>query len=183
MPEKLTFTYNNDTDLAENLDELQLHHPEIFKQTFVDWTKNTATSNVKPTNSVTYEQYEKDIQATPTQNNGSDISQLTMGVYELPSGEIYVVKPNRDKTRLYAKKLVEAPSDRLTETGQRVSFDFEYERGAIYTIRPEYKMSLERGKELMIRYGRCIICGRRLKVAESVERGIGPICIKYFRGN
>ena len=104
-----------------------------------------------------------------------------IGVYELPNGEIYVVKPNRAKTRVYAMKLVESPSERLTETGTHVKFDFVYEKGAIYKIKPEYKMDIERAKELMIRYGRCIVCGRRLKVAESVERGIGPICIKYFK--
>jgi hypothetical protein len=103
------------------------------------------------------------------------------GVYELPSGEIYVVKPNREGTRVYAKRLVETPSDRLTEQGEHVKFDFVYESGAVYKLRPEHQMSVTRAKELMIRYGRCIVCGRYLKVAESVERGIGPVCIKYFR--
>lgn len=116
-----------------------------------------------------------------TEEKTPNISTLEMGVYELPSGEVYVVKPNREKTRLYAKKLVEASSDRVTETSKRVPFDFVYERGAIYRIKPEYRMSIERGKEFMIRYGRCIVCGRFLKVAESVERGIGPVCIKAFR--
>jgi len=104
-----------------------------------------------------------------------------IGVYELPTGEIYVVKPNRAKTRLYAKKLVET-TERLTKQGKRVDFDFVYERGAIYKLKPQHKMFIERAKRLMIRYGRCIVCGRRLKVAKSVERGIGPVCIKYFRG-
>lgn len=108
--------------------------------------------------------------------------ELKPGVYELPTGEIYVVKFNRKGDRLYAKRLVEAPSERLTEQGARVDFDFKYEAGAVYTIRPEYQMELEKAKALMIRYGRCIVCGRRLKVAESVERGIGPVCITYFRG-
>ena len=104
------------------------------------------------------------------------------GVYKMPAGEIYVVKPNRTKTRVYAKRLVEAPSERLTEEGETVKFDFVYEKGAIWDIREEYRMGIEEAKKLMIRYGRCIVCGRRLKVAKSVERGIGPVCIKYFRG-
>lgn len=105
---------------------------------------------------------------------------LTVGVYELPTGEIFVVKPNRAKTRLYAKKMIET-TERITETGKVVNFDFIYAPGAIYKLKPENKMSLERAKQLMIRYGRCIACGRKLKVAQSVERGIGPVCIKYFR--
>jgi hypothetical protein len=103
------------------------------------------------------------------------------GVYELPTGEIFIVKPNKEKTRVYAKKLVEAPSKRITETGQTVDFDFIYEPGAIYQLKTEHLMPLERAKQLMIKYGKCIVCGRRLKVAVSVERGIGPTCIKFFR--
>lgn len=106
---------------------------------------------------------------------------LKSGVYELPTGEIYVVKPNREHTRLYAKKLVEAPTKRLTETGEHVDFGFVYEPGAIYKLLPEHQMSLEQAKKLMIKYGKCIVCGRHLKVAQSVEQGMGPVCIKYVR--
>lgn len=100
------------------------------------------------------------------------------GVYETKDG-IFVVKPNKDKTRLYAKKLVES-SSRLTEAGTVVDFDFVYAPGIIYLLTPSMKMPLERAKGLMIRYGRCIVCGRHLKVADSVEKGIGPVCIKSF---
>lgn len=102
------------------------------------------------------------------------------GVYEMPSGEIYVVKFNRPQTRLYAKRLVEIASDRLTEAGTTANIEFEYEAGAIFRLAPEMKMPLDRAKQLTIRYGRCIVCGRHLKKAESVERGIGPVCVKSF---
>lgn len=59
--------------------------------------------------------------------------------------------------------------------------DFEYAPGAIKVIREEHRMDLERAKELAVQYGRCLNCGRKLKVAESVERGIGPVCIKRFK--
>ena len=102
------------------------------------------------------------------------------GVYEMPDGKIYVVKFNRPQTRLYAKRLVEIAGDRLTEAGTTASIEFEYEAGAIFRLAPEMKMPLERAKQLTIRYGRCIVCGRHLKAAESVERGIGPVCVKSF---
>ena len=35
----------------------------------------------------------------------------------------------------------------------------------------------EQAKALSIRYGRCIVCGRKLKAAKSVEAGIGPVCM------
>ncbi len=108
--------------------------------------------------------------------------QLVPGVYETPAGQIYVVKPTReDKTRLYAKKLQELNGDyRTTEAGGRVDFEFVYERGAIYNIRLADRMPLERAKELITLYGRCIACNRHLKAAKSVENGIGPVCIKQF---
>lgn len=105
---------------------------------------------------------------------------LTPGIYELPNGEIYQVKLNGQKTRMYAKKIVEIRGERLTEGDDVVQIEFEYAPGAIYNIRPEHRMSLEKGKALTIRYGKCLCCSRKLKAAKSVERGIGPVCIKYF---
>lgn len=54
---------------------------------------------------------------------------------------------------------------------------WEYARGAIRDLRPEHRMSVERAKELSVRFGRCIRCGALLTAEESVERGIGPVCI------
>ena len=54
---------------------------------------------------------------------------------------------------------------------------WEYARGAIRDLRPEHRMSVERAKELSVRFGRCIRCGALLTADESVERGIGPVCI------
>jgi formylmethanofuran dehydrogenase subunit E len=101
------------------------------------------------------------------------------GVYER-DGVIYVVKHTQDKQRLYAKRIRELESTRITEAGTIVEIEFDYAPGAVYRLRPEDKMPLERAKEYTIRYGRCLVCGRTLKKAESVERGIGPVCIKSF---
>jgi hypothetical protein len=122
------------------------------------------------------------VPTVPAQERERDTVTVTdPGVYETGDGEVYVVKPNREKTRLYAKRLVEINPERATETGERVQIEFEYARGAIYGLSPDMKMDLDRAKALTIRYGRCIVCGRNLKAAESVERGIGPVCIKSFR--
>lgn len=104
---------------------------------------------------------------------------LEPGIYKV-NGTVYQIRPNREKTRLYAKKLVEFTGERLTEANTIVRIEFEYAPGAIYNIKPEHKMPLEEGKALILRYGKCICCGRVLKAAKSVEAGIGPICIKYF---
>lgn len=104
---------------------------------------------------------------------------LTPGVYDV-NGHVYVVKPNQSKTALYAKRLVEIAGERLNANGELVDIDFVYSPGAIFDIKPEHKMPLEDAKVLTIRYGRCIVCGRRLKAGKSVEQGIGPVCIKSF---
>lgn len=114
----------------------------------------------------------KDRPATPD-------AALTPGMYKL-DGVVYQVRPNQQKTRLYAKRLIEINADRLTEEGELVQIEFEYERGAVFNLREEHRMPLEEGKALCIRYGRCICCNRVLKAAKSVERGIGPKCITYF---
>jgi hypothetical protein len=106
---------------------------------------------------------------------------LDIGVYELPTGEVYIVKLTRDKERLYAKRLIEINSTRLTEADGVVQIEFEYEAGAIRRIRPEHKMPLERAKGFCLRYGRCLACNRKLKVASSIEAGLGPVCRKMFR--
>jgi hypothetical protein len=101
------------------------------------------------------------------------------GVYEVGAG-IYVVKWNRSQTALYAKVLVEIGGRRMTEAGEVANIEFEYAPGAIARIRPAHRMTAERARTLTLVYGRCLNCGRFLKAAESVERGIGPVCARAF---
>ena len=103
------------------------------------------------------------------------------GVY-LKNGEVYVVKFNKTKTRLYARRLVEAPGHqrRTTEAGTRSSFDLEYAPGVFKTLTAADRMTLEDAREVMTRYGRCLYCKHPLRAAESVERMVGPVCAKRF---
>jgi hypothetical protein len=109
----------------------------------------------------------------------ADLSVLTRGVYER-NGEVYVVKKSRQSERLYANRVVEIRGERLTEADETVNFELEYAKGVIYRLRPQDKMTKARAEEFLIRYSRCIVCGRTLKKADSVARGIGPVCITYF---
>lgn len=108
-----------------------------------------------------------------------EVAQLTPGVYEVDN-HVYVVKFNQAKTRLYAKRLVEITGERLTESDDLVKIEFVYDPGAIFNVKPEHKMPLDRAEKLTIRYGRCIVCGRKLTAGKSVKQGIGPVCIKSF---
>jgi uncharacterized protein DUF6011 len=62
-----------------------------------------------------------------------------------------------------------------------VHIEFVYAPGIVRDLRPDMMMPVEKAKKLIIRYGKCFVCGHKLKKSVSVERGIGPVCIKYFR--
>ena len=116
----------------------------------------------------------------PQQREAKEVNaELTPGVYEV-NGQVYIVKPNRAKTGLYAMRLVEIASERLNAHDDLVNIEFVYAPGVIFDLKPKYKMPLERAEALTIRYGRCIVCNRRLKAGKSVKQGIGPVCIKSF---
>jgi len=103
-----------------------------------------------------------------------------MGVFR-KDGHIYVVKPNKDKTRCYAKEIVESPP-RLTENGTQVDFETVYRPGVIFTLTEDDRWALADAKDFLTRYSRCIVCGAHLKAAKSVAGAIGPVCAKYFGG-
>lgn len=103
------------------------------------------------------------------------------GVYRR-DGEVYVVKFNRDKTRVYAKRLVNIPGERLLDaTEEVVKADFEYAQGAIYELEPDDQLTLEQAREYLVRYSHCMVCGRELKAAKSVLDSIGPVCRGMFK--
>lgn len=110
-------------------------------------------------------------------------SGLPVGVYRR-NGEVFVVKYNQAKTNKYVKRLVELTGSarRLNAEDEHVPIEFEYAPGVLAQLRPEDQLSLEEAKPLIIRYGRCLFCGQGLKAARSVERSVGPVCIKRYRG-
>lgn len=103
------------------------------------------------------------------------------GVYVMADGAIVKVQANREKTRTYAKRLVEIGGVRLTEAGERVNAEYQYEAGLVDQVAREgRKMTLDEAKAFILRYGFCARCSRQLKDATSVLRGIGPVCVTYF---
>lgn len=91
---------------------------------------------------------------------------VTPGFYLVNAGAFKVKKSS--KGHLYAMKLD-------TETGK-----FEYDKGAIFNLRPETRMTKEQAAEYGRRTGVCMICNRTLTDPNSIAQGIGPICIKGF---
>jgi len=110
-----------------------------------------------------------------------DHQALPVGVYVDPSdGSIYKVQDNKAKTRKYAKVWTDFSGTRLTVDSEVKSGKWDYVPGTIRHVRPEWKMTLEQAKKFILTFGQCVRCGRTLVAAESVERGIGPVCVKYF---
>ncbi len=114
------------------------------------------------------------------QKNEKSVS-VTMGVFK-KDGRVYVVKPNRTKTRVYAKEIVESPA-RMTESGLKVDFEARYAPGIIFKLTEADRWDLADAKDFLTKFSRCIVCGRHLKAAKSVERSIGPVCAGYFKGS
>jgi Family of unknown function (DUF6011) len=106
---------------------------------------------------------------------------VTMGVFK-KDGRVYVVKPNKEKTRVYAKEIVESPA-RMTESGLKVDFETRYAPGIVFKLTEADRWDLADAKDFLTKFARCIVCGRHLKAAKSVERSIGPVCAGYFRSS
>jgi hypothetical protein len=105
---------------------------------------------------------------------------LEPGVYVL-NGTIVKVKKSQ-AGNLYTLRWVESGGLRIVEGDEeRAHGDWEYAPELRRSLTAEHRMTVEEAKNFAIRYGQCANCGRTLKAAESVERGIGPVCIKRFR--
>jgi len=115
---------------------------------------------------------------TPKVNGNGHVG-VTMGVFR-KDGHIYVVKPNKEKTRVYAKEVVESPA-RITENGQEVDFETVYAPGVVFKLTEDDRWDLADAKDFLTKFSRCIVCSRHLKAAKSVEQSIGPVCAKYFK--
>jgi hypothetical protein len=111
-------------------------------------------------------------------DTGADVpigaSMVPVGVYRL-DGRTYVVRQSRGSTRRYALELVGAPP-RLMESGAVAKLELEYRQGLVYQLTMSHRLPAVEVAEVSRRYGRCLMCGARLKAATSVQRMIGPVC-------
>lgn len=110
-----------------------------------------------------------------------------VGCYVLPGGTILKAQPNKAKTNVYVMAWVPSGADRMVDADESHAHgDWVYEASAQDVMKRQIvegtarKMTLDEAKAFILRYGKCVRCGRTLKAHESVERGIGPVCVKYF---
>lgn len=93
-----------------------------------------------------------------------DTPGVTEGMYKRADGAIYKVQRSRESQRLYAKRL-----NQDTQT-------FEYASGALRSLTPADRMTLDEAKAYGALYGTCCVCSRTLTDETSIENGIGPVC-------
>jgi hypothetical protein len=91
-----------------------------------------------------------------------------VGVYKR-GNDIYRVIKGRQSANTYAQKLATDPS------GQPV---WDYAGGMVFELKVSELISPEVAAQMGRSVGYCVICGRFLTDAESVAKGIGPVCEK-----
>lgn len=106
--------------------------------------------------------------------------QPDLGVYVLEDGTLVLAKPNRSKTNVYTMRWVDSGQRIRDERGDWARGDWEYDPGLKRQLGSARKMTAAEAKEFVIRYGKCPRCSYKLKAAQSVERGIGPVCRTYW---
>lgn len=95
------------------------------------------------------------------------------GMYRTADGTIYKVQHAvHGSGRLYAKRL------QVTDhgDGEPATVTFDYAPGAVHTLTPDDRMTLDQARAFGALYGTCIRCGRTLTDDDSIAAGIGPIC-------
>lgn len=120
----------------------------------------------------------------PRDDERQDGQPAGLGVYR-KDDRIYVVReftPQGESAPVrYARELVDlnrGQADRLNGDGEHVRYEERKAPRMQYRLCDADLMPLEDVRQLSIQYRHCLICGTKLEAAESVERGIGPVCEK-----
>jgi hypothetical protein len=109
------------------------------------------------------------------------VAGLSEGIYLAPNGDVIKVQAARGSGNLYCKVAVHKGTiERLNLHGEVVNFEYVYAPGLIKWIRPEMRMTAEMAEEYSLKFNSCMWCGRPLKAAKSVAKGMGPTCAKKF---
>ena len=115
----------------------------------------------------------------PARKNGPEIE--ADGMYRNPeTGDIYKVQVAvHGSGKLYAKVLVKLDEPKLVR-GKEANYEFVMARGAVMTLKPEWRLTREDAKEFGDLYGCCVRCGLVLTDDDSIARGMGETCASKF---
>jgi hypothetical protein len=101
------------------------------------------------------------------QLKGAAAELVPEGIYRRSIDGVMFRVQSSESGRRYAKTL-------LTTGG------WDYERGAVFTLKLAERLTLQQVIEWGLDTGVCAVCGRLLSNAKSVAAGIGPICAKGY---
>jgi Family of unknown function (DUF6011) len=105
---------------------------------------------------------------------------LECGVYVMPDDTIVKLREHKNKTGTYTERWASFSGTRLTLAGKTVKGKWFYAGAYKSALAPEYRMTVAQASEFMLVFGQCARCSRKLKAAQSVKDGLGPVCVKYF---
>lgn len=91
-----------------------------------------------------------------------------LGMYRNADGVMFRVKRSRQSGNLYAMRFV---PEAVTKSER-----FVYERGGVFRLSADMRMTVEQAQAVGVQFGICCVCGAELTATESVANGIGPIC-------
>lgn len=117
----------------------------------------------------------------PWLENGASTTKVSEeGIYvNRDAKTFFLVQKARSSGRLYAKKLIVVyngirNSDGSWHTEPR--FDWEYDKGAIYQINADWRITKEEAKAFGDYWHHCIKCHTRLTRQSSIDQGMGDTC-------
>lgn len=96
----------------------------------------------------------------------------------MKDGATYVVAMRPSTKKLVCRRLM---VQKLYNGKMRARFF--YAGSMLHKLTEADRVSLEEAKAKSQMFGFCVMCGRTLKAQESVERLIGPVCIKRIGGH
>lgn len=103
--------------------------------------------------------------------------EITAGVYWIHGDHLVRVYLGQQSGKLLVQR-VNAEQD-----GDQVTVSYEYLGAAsrvMTAAATPVRLSLEEVGSLGQTFNHCLVCGRRLDVPESVDRGIGPVCAAKY---
>lgn len=93
-----------------------------------------------------------------------------LGMYRDADGVMFRVKRSRDGGNLYAMRFVPEAAVK--------SERFVYERGGVFRLNADMRMTVAQAQLVGVQFGICCVCGAELTATESVANGIGPVCAR-----
>ena len=117
---------------------------------------------------------ERGLQEMPKGPGQAELAEVTEGVYVMAGATVKVQRAVHGSGHLYAKSMD-------PDTGK-----FVFVPRLVNDLADQlrcgraHKMTLAEAAEYGALYGRCVECGRTLTDEDSIERGVGPICMTKF---